>query len=506
MSGRSGGYAADREGHGERASLRTEIIAIAHPSFGRPCGASAAPARRVCQRRGVASRTVTKTRIVFECADCRQQSAQWAGRCPGCGAWGTIQERASAPSASRPGVIALSLAGSGSEGEGAVPTGLEGLDRVLGSGIVPGSVTLLAGEPGIGKSTLLLRLMAHLSAAGRACLLASGEESHGQVSARARRLGLTPEAVAFVSGRDLGTVLEAALAARPFLLGVDSIQALRDASGTQMPGGVAQVRGCTDALVGLAKAEGIAVVMTGHVTKDGDLAGPRTLEHAVDTVLTFDGDARSGMRVLAGGKNRFGTEGETAWFEMGGRGLKEIDPSQLLLSGERVAGAAVALPQAGRRAFAVEVQALVSMGEGSGRRQATGLDARRFQLVAAVLDRAGLPLGRSDVYGASSGGVRIDDPACDLAVAAALVSAAVGVTPPPATAFVGEVSLTGLVRPCAGMPARLSAARAAGCSAVFAPAGERPGSSEGLTILPIRRIEDAVLWALPPAGTGQRTA
>jgi len=283
------------------------------------------------------------------------------------------------------------------------------------------------------------------------------------------------------------------------VLAVDSIQTLRDPGATQMPGGVSQVRMCADALVGLAKTEGITVVLTGHVTKDGDLAGPRALEHAVDVVLSFDGDPRSGLRILAGGKNRFGAEGETAWFEMGASGLAEIDPSDLLVSGERVPGAAVALPRSGRRALAVEVQALVGSPEGPARRQATGLDLRRFQLVAAVLDRAvGLPLGRAELFGAASGGVRVDDPACDLAVAAALASAVTGAVPPPGAAFVGEVSLTGLVRPAAAMAQRLQAARAAGCGVVFAPEGP-PTGAEGVLVRPVRHVRDALAWALPPA-------
>ncbi len=346
-----------------------------------------------------------------------------------------------------------------------------GLDRVLGGGLVPGSVVLLSGEPGIGKSTLLLHLVASLGSVGRSCLLVSGEESHAQISARAQRLGITADSVSFAPGRELDGVLQVTAAERPFLLAVDSIQTLRDADGSQMPGGASQVRACTDAVVGMAKSQGVAVVMTGHVTKDGDLAGPKTLEHAVDVVLSFDGDARSGLRVLAAAKNRFGPEGESAWFEMGATGLSEIDPTSLLVSGERVPGAATALPSAGRRALAVEVQALVGAPDGPARRQTTGIDARRFQLVAAVLERAaGIALGRSELFGASSGGVRIDDPACDLAIAAALASAATGALPPDGVAFVGEVSLTGLVRSAPGMGPRLAAAKAAGCSSgVHAP-------------------------------------
>ncbi len=443
----------------------------------------------------------------FECTACGARAEQWAGRCPGCGGWGCIEElpasmagRGPAGAAGRLGPVPL-LSISADASAARVSTGMEGIDRVLGGGLVPGSVALLAGEPGIGKSTLLLQMVANLATAGSPCLVVSGEESHAQVAARARRLGVAAEAITFAPGRDLAAVLQSASEARPFLLAVDSIQTIRDADAAQIPGGVSQVRTCTDALVGLAKGQGIAVLLTGHVTKDGDLAGPRALEHAVDVVLTFEGDARSGLRVLAGGKNRFGSEGETAWFEMEPSGLREIDPTDLLLSGERVAGAATALPLAGRRALAVEVQALVGATEGPPRRQATGLDLRRFQLVAAVLDRAvGLGLGRAELFGASGGGVRIEDPACDLAVAAALASAATRVPPPPGAAFVGEVALTGLVRPAPGMAQRLAAARAAGCSTVFAPRGET-NVLEGVRIVPVGQVAEALSWARRPAGT-----
>ena len=351
-------------------------------------------------------------------------------------------------------------------------------------------MVLLAGDPGIGKSTLLLHVLANLSAAGNDCLLVSGEESHAQVASRARRLGVPGDAISFASGRDLATVIETAQHTHPAILAVDSIQAIRDPSGTQLPGGASQVRLCTDALVGLAKAEGITMLIAGHVTKDGDLAGPRTLEHAVDVVLTFDGDPRSGLRVLAGGKNRFGAEGETAWFEMGGSGLSPIDPTAVFVSDGPSPGAAVALPQAGRRALAVEVQALVGASEGPARRHATGLDPRRFQLVAAVVDRAGgPPLSRSELFGASSGGVRIDDPACDLAVAVALASAATGRSPARGAAFVGELSLTGAVRPASGMVQRLAAARAAGLHEVFAAPDGSP-QVEGVTLVPIRHVRE----------------
>jgi DNA repair protein RadA/Sms len=441
---------------------------------------------------------VGKVRTVLSCRECGQQLAQWAGRCPGCGSWGTIEERAGGTAATS---VDLGTLAHGSDDERRVPTGLAGVDRVLGGGLVPATVALLAGEPGIGKSTLLLQLVANLSAAGLPCLLASGEESRGQISARAHRLGLDGSAVSFLPGRELGDVIEAARAARPFLLAVDSIQAVRDATAGQVPGGPAQVRSCTDALVGLAKSQDIAVLLTGHVTKDGDLAGPRALEHAVDVVLSFDGDPRSGLRMLVGGKNRFGTEGEVAWFEMGPAGLVELDPSDLLTPGHGEPGAAVALPSAGRRAFAVEVQALVGPLDGMGRRHVSGLDSRRFQQVVAVLERSGVRLGRADVFGATAGGVRLDDPSADLAVAAAVASAASGSPPPPASAFAGEVSLTGLVRPVPAMGRRLAAARTSGIRRVFAPTGTGPEA--GIEIVTIRHVKEALTWAASGAGRGR---
>jgi len=448
--------------------------------------------------------TMAKGHPVFECDACGQRAARWSGRCSACGGWGTVGETPvvaePAGRGSSVGVTPVPLGPGDGPQDQRIVTGIPGVDRVLGGGLVPGSTVLLAGEPGIGKSTLLLQLLGALAASGHGCLLVSGEESQGQVATRARRLGVSGDQVSFAPGRDLALVLAVARQTRPLLLAVDSIQTIRDTSGTQMPGGVSQVRTCADALVGLAKEDGIAVLMTGHVTKDGEVAGPRALEHVVDVVVAFDGDPRSGLRVLAGGKNRFGAEGESAWFEMGSAGLSEIDPTSLLVSGQHQVGAAVGVPLAGRRAQAVEVQALVGTFEGSGRRQATGLDARRFQLVAAVLDRLGIALGRSELFGASAGGVRVIDPAFDLAVAAALTSAASGVPPPVGSAFVGEVSLTGQVRPASAPSARLAAARAAGCRVAFVPSGTS-ATAPGVRLVPVRHVSEALGWALPPAGT-----
>jgi DNA repair protein RadA/Sms len=438
---------------------------------------------------------MARSRTVYVCEACRQQVAQWVGRCPGCGAWGTIQGTSGGNGVSAAPVLTLEAP---AEEDAPVPTGFAGVDRVLGGGVVPASVILLAGEPGIGKSTLLLQLSSRLAASGRSCLFVSGEESHAQVAARARRLDVAGDDVAFAPGRDLGSVVATARERAPFLLAVDSIQALRDPAASQMPGGVSQVRTCADALIGMAKHDGIAIVMTGHVTKDGELAGPRALEHAVDVVLLFEGDARSGLRVLSGGKNRFGAEGECAWFEMGADGLREIDPGDALVGDLGVPGTAISLPLAGRRAVAVELQALIGSPDGPARRQTTGLDPRRFQLMAAVLGRAvgGLGLGRAELFGASSGGLRVDDPAADLAIAAALASAASGVPAPSGAAFVGEVSLTGRVRPASGMAQRVAAAEAAGCTTIFAASALESASAAG--VVRVQHVSEALTWATPP--------
>ncbi len=449
-----------------------------------------------------------RPKTILACSECGHQTAQWAGRCSGCGAWGTIaavSREAHQAGSSRAGPAIVTLHG-GEEPDRRLGTGFPGIDRVLGGGLVPASVVLLAGEPGIGKSTLLLQLMARLSAAGLTCLYASGEESRGQVAARAARLGVDVSSVGFVPGRELPDVVDAARAERPSVLAVDSIQTLREPESSSLPGGPSQVRLCADALVGLAKSEGIAVLVTGHVTKEGDLAGPRTLEHAVDVVLSFEGDVRSGLRILAGGKNRFGQEGEVAWFEMGGGGLAEVDPGAYASSGSTEAGAATALLLAGRRALAIEVQALAVESDGPPRRQATGLDPRRFSMIAAVVDGAlRLRLSRSELYGASAGGIRVEDPACDLAVAAALASAAVGRPPPEHAAFVGEVSLTGQVRPAPGMASRLASARAGGIRTLFAAsAGRGEASEEGVRVIAIRHVRDALRWAVPGSSGAPR--
>jgi DNA repair protein RadA/Sms len=458
-----------------------------------------------------------KVRRLFVCSTCERPSAQWSGRCSSCGEWGTVTEhpvgtagggRGGTPVAVQPLDLARSVE------EHRIRTGFQGVDRVLGGGLVPGSVVLLAGAPGIGKSTLLLQLASGLSAAGHPCLLASGEEARDQVAARARRLGVPTDGLAYVGGRDLSQVVATALMQRPAVLIVDSVQTIRDQSSDALPGGVAQVRACADALSSLAKEQDITVLLVGHVTKDGDLAGPRTLEHAVDAVVTFEGDHRSGLRLLAGGKNRFGPEGELAWYEMTSAGLVETDTGPRIGEGRAEAGCATALALAGRRAFAVELQALVIPSKGPPRRQVAGLDPRRFQILAAVADRAlGLGLMSSELFGASSGGLRLDDPGADLAVAAALASAGSGRPPPNGVAFVGEVSLTGSIRAVGGMEARMNAAAAAGVQVVVMPAagsevgpggawgtpsgGSADAGSPGAGVRTVRagHVREALSWA-----------
>jgi DNA repair protein RadA/Sms len=445
---------------------------------------------------------VARVKRLYVCSSCERPASQWSGRCGACGEWGTVSEHPAGASLRAVGsgdgattaVLTLAL---GTE-EHRTSTGLAAVDRVLGGGLVPGSVVLVAGAPGMGKSTLLLQLASSLARAGHPCLMASGEESHAQVAARARRLGIDGEAVRFIPGRDLGDVVSTATAMRPEILVVDSIQTIRDAGSDALPGGPGQVRGCGDALIGMAKEHEITVVLVGHVTKGGDVAGPRTLEHAVDVVMTFEGDPRSGLRVLSSGKNRYGSEGEVAWFEMTSAGLIERETGPRL-EGSGEAGCATTVALAGRRAFAVDVQALVVPVEGPPKRQVTGLDARRFHIVAAVTEQASkLRLTRYELYGASSGGFRMEDPGADLAVASALASAATGRALPRASGLVGELSLTGAIRPVAGIEQRVAAAAAAGLEVLVVPAGAAPlAVPKSLHILPLRHLWEVLRWALP---------
>jgi DNA repair protein RadA/Sms len=455
---------------------------------------------------------VGKVKRLFVCSSCQRPAGQWSGRCSACGEWGTVAQHPSGASPQSDGAAGreLRLATLAPDREERrISSGFAGLDRVLGGGLVPGSAILLAGAPGIGKSTLLLQLASSLSSAGHPCLIASGEEGRDQVASRAKRLGLNGEALGFVPGRDLVEVTDALRSQRPAVLVVDSVHTIRDPGSDALPGGPGQVRLCADALIGATKELGASLLLIGHVTKEGDLAGPRTLEHAVDVVLAFDGDSRSGLRLLTGGKNRFGVEGEVAWFQMGASGLRETEAGPRLGDRSSEPGCAVALPLAGRRSFAVEVQALSVPTQGHPRRHVSGLDPKRFHIVAAVTDQATrLGLSRADLYGSSAGGFRLDDPCADLAVAVALASATAGVPAPAGTAFVGEVSLAGSVRAADGLQQRLSAALAAGIETVVLPISTAPGrnADNGVRIVGVRHLAEALGWLGGASGTERPTS
>lgn len=385
----------------------------------------------------------------------------------------------------------------------AVPTGVEEFDRVLSGGLVPGSVTLVGGEPGVGKSTLLLQVLAARAAAGHRVLLVSAEESPHQVRLRAERLGPIPPGLLILATTDVGTVIEAVVDAEPDLVVVDSIQAVavgpatpgeRRASG--VPGSVTQVRECADQLVGLAKARQVAIVLVGHVTKDGALAGPRALEHMVDTVLSFEGDRHHALRLLLAVKHRFGPTGELGLFEMGDQGLNRVeDPGRLLL-GDRLTGVpgGVVLPALqGRRTVLVELQALVApMGQAQPKRSVVGLDGGRLVMTLAVLVRhAGLPLLSVDVFASVAGGIRVTEPAADLAVALAVASASSGVALPSTLAAVGEVGLAGEIRQVSHLPRRLEEAARLGFDRVVVPSSA-PGGPPGIDLIRVETVADAV--------------
>ncbi|MDT8435368.1 MAG: DNA repair protein RadA [Gemmatimonadota bacterium] len=419
-----------------------------------------------------------RARSGFVCRECGAESLRWEGRCPACAAWNSLAEAPPAVAATArrapagPRDPAPLTVPSG--GAGRLPVGFGEVDRVLGGGLVPGSLLLLGGAPGVGKSTLLLQAAARLHAAGSGVLYVSAEESHEQVALRARRLGPDAEAVPFLGTRDLREILAAADRVRPALLCVDSIQTMETDAAAGGSGGIAQVRACSAALQEAAKAGGAATVLVGHVTKGGALAGPRTLEHLVDVVLHFEGQRTAEHRILRGGKNRFGSTDELAVFRMGPAGLEPVpDPTALFLEDRPLAasGSAVTVSLHGSRPLLAEVQALtVPARYGSPQRVVTGFPPRRLSILLAVLERrAGLDLSQRDVFLSVVGGLRLVDPAADLAVAAALASAAEDRPLPPALAFAGEVGLAGELRAVARAEARLRAARRSGIETVVLP-------------------------------------
>ncbi|HEX2558712.1 DNA repair protein RadA [Phenylobacterium sp.] len=441
---------------------------------------------------------------VYACQACGATQTKWAGQCAACGAWNTlVEEIQSRP----PGALAPAkssgrgrgLAFEGLEQQTPAPprisTGVEEFDRVCGGGVVPGSAILLGGDPGVGKSTLLLQVAASAALKGAACAYISGEEAIEQVRSRAQRMGLAAAPVKLAAETALREILEGLKKERFDLVIIDSIQTMWSDAHEAGPGSVTQVRAAAGELVRFAKKRGVAVILVGHVTKDGAIAGPRVVEHMVDAVLSFEGERGYPFRILRGAKNRFGATDEIGVFEMGDIGLTEVrNPSALFLNtaGERAAGAAVFAGIEGSRPVLVEVQALVAPSAyGTPRRAVVGWDSGRLAMVLAVLEaRCGLGFGDRDVYLNVAGGLRISEPAADLAAAAALASSALDQALPQDCVVFGEISLSGDVRPVSRMESRLKEAAKLGFRRALAPKDAEGGA--GLSVRGAARLADAI--------------
>jgi DNA repair protein RadA/Sms len=451
---------------------------------------------------------VPRVRSIFVCTGCGYQNPRWLGRCPDCGEWNTLIEEATGtrgrPS-SPPGVdvapVPMTLEEVSAGDEARVSTGATELDRVLGGGLVPGSVVLVGGEPGIGKSTLLLQALLSLQHRNVATLLVSGEESPGQVKMRARRLDGPIDGLRLISETCCGPVVACLEEQNPAVCVVDSVQSLWSEHVSSAPGSVSQIREVTGQLVRVAKGRGITMLLVGHVTKSGDLAGPRVLEHMVDAVLSFEGDRSRPYRLLRGVKNRFGSTNEVGVFQMTGRGLIGVpDPSALFLEEWSASpGAAVLAAVEGTRCLLAEVQALVvPSGMAMPRRVTRGVDGNRLAMVAAVLTRrAGMRLGESDIFVNVAGGLTVEDPAADLPLALAVASAQRD-RPLGRVAAFGELSLTGRARYVAHGDVRVQELARHGFERVLAPRRnveelrERRAVPAGVTMEPITDIQDVV--------------
>lgn len=426
----------------------------------------------------------------YRCADCGHEVTKWVGRCPNCQAWGTVEE--SGPT--RPALAKVTKAAVGApaiparpigevdlESSRAMPTGIDELDRVLGGGVVPGAVMLLAGDPGVGKSTLLLK-MAHrwaVRAFGGPSLYVTGEESAGQVRLRAERTSSVHQQLYLSAESDLSAILGHVDAVRPGLLIVDSIQTIQSTEIEGSAGGVTQVRAVTAALVALAKERALPIVLVGHVTKDGAVAGPRVLEHLVDVVLHFEGDRHSALRMLRGVKNRFGPTDEVGCFEQRDDGIAEVaDPSGLFVNRQDtpVSGTAVTVMVEGRRPLLAEVQALVTgTNMAVPRRAVSGLDSARVSMMLGVIDkRGGIRTGNHEIYAATVGGMTVTEPAADLAVALAIASSRLEVALPANLVVIGEVGLTGEIRRVNAVGRRLEEALRLGFNYAVVPPDPGP--------------------------------
>lgn len=418
-------------------------------------------------------------RPAFRCAECGWQTTKWVGRCGECQAWGTVDEVGGVALQPVPGPVsapAQRIADVDGQSASFRPTGVGELDRVLGGGLVPGAVVLLAGEPGVGKSTLLLEVAARCATRDEPTLVVTGEESAAQVRLRAGRIGALAPHLLLAAETDLGAVLGHVEATRPAVLVVDSVQTMSAADIEGAPGGVTQVRQVAGALIRLAKQQNITVVLVGHVTKDGSIAGPRVLEHLVDVVLAFDGDRHSRLRMVRALKNRYGPTDEVGCFDLGDSGITGLtDPSGLFLTdrSEPVPGTCVTVTLEGTRPLVAEVQALVAPSSlATPRRATSGLDSARVAMVLAVLERrGGVRLGAADVYAATVGGVRLSEPAADLAVALAVAGASADTPLPPTLTAVGEVGLAGEVRRVTGVARRLAEAARLGFTHALVPPG-----------------------------------
>ncbi|HEY0296100.1 MAG TPA: DNA repair protein RadA [Bordetella sp.] len=450
---------------------------------------------------------MAKSRSIYVCSECGGTSLKWQGKCPHCGAWNALEEtvetpQSSASAAHRYAPLAAStpvrsLADIEARETPRQPTGLEEFDRVLGGGLVPGAVVLIGGDPGIGKSTLLLQALASLSEAVPV-LYVTGEESAEQVALRARRLGLTTGKVDLLAEIRLEAIQAAVAEQKPSVAVIDSIQTLYSGELTAAPGSVSQVRECAAQLTRLAKQTGITIVMIGHVTKDGALAGPRVLEHIVDTVLYFEGDTHSSFRLVRAFKNRFGAVNELGVFAMTDRGLRGVaNPSALFLSQhpQQVAGSCVMATQEGTRPLLVEVQALVDASHAPNPRRLTvGLEGNRLAMLLAVLHRhAGVSTYDQDVFVNAVGGVRITEPAADLPVLLAIMSSLRDKPLPRGLVAFGEVGLAGEIRPAPRGQERLREAAKLGFSTALIPKANAPKQPiEGLEIWAVDRLDAAL--------------
>ena len=453
---------------------------------------------------------MAKTKTVFYCTECGNETPKWQGRCPACGAWNTLEEHTEKPAA--PGRAKSAPVGGSrqpqklsqvdTEGEIRFSTGMGELDRVLGGGAVGGSLVLVGGAPGIGKSTLLLQICSCLCQ-GRKVLYVSGEESERQLKLRAQRLGVEPEGLYILSETQMTDILEAVNELQPDVLIADSIQTLYTDTNDSLPGSISQVKECTMILMNLAKAQGITVFVVGHINKDGNIAGPKVLEHMVDCVLYFEGDPNSSYRLLRAAKNRFGSTNEIGVFEMGDHGLIEVpNPSQMLLDGRPSgeSGTCVACVMEGTRPVLAEVQALVAKTSFNvPRRTADGFDFNRAALLLAVAEkRGGMKLSLFDAYINVIGGLRLDEPGADLPVILAVASSYRDRPIADELVAMGEVGLTGEIRSVSHMNQRLSEIARLGFKTCILPksGSEKLDIPAGLTVYRVRNIREAIEVAL----------